>query len=366
MKTKGFTLIELLAVIVILAILALIAIPRIADIIDNSEESATLAVGRNYLRAVEQAILNKNLKEKFNPSECEIQNDGNLVCDGKLLEIEMTGTRPSEGTIVIDKKVPVSVDGMLLDGYVLNMRENENLVVFRRIEDITPQGTYLMTTPSVSNADTRFLGQDKINRSQVETIVIKNKKKVPSNAIYSWDVSAAKDQSVMVWYTDVDSNGLYELYIGGEGGVKANPNSSSLFIHFLNLKSIDLKYLDTNKVTSMYYMFYYCEKLKTLDVSNFKTSLVSNMGGMFARCYSLTELDLSSFDTSKVTNMSYMFSGCSKVKTIDIRNAVFSSEATSTDMFSNNPTLTTIYVKDADTKTFIDGRTSGVTVTIAA
>ena len=64
MKVKGFTLIELLAVIVILAIIALIAVPIILNIIDDSKESTVLVSGKNYIRALEQQILSKNIRTK--------------------------------------------------------------------------------------------------------------------------------------------------------------------------------------------------------------------------------------------------------------------------------------------------------------
>ena len=63
MKNKGFTLIELLAVIVILAIIALIATPIILGIIKDAKEQSTKNSAYNYLDAVEQAIVRKNLTE---------------------------------------------------------------------------------------------------------------------------------------------------------------------------------------------------------------------------------------------------------------------------------------------------------------
>lgn len=96
---KGFTLIELLAVIVILAIVALIATPIILDIIKDAKEQSTMRSAENYIDAIEQAIVRKNLREKFNPIRCEIISD-RLDCDGIPLEVEIDGEAPKEGTII--------------------------------------------------------------------------------------------------------------------------------------------------------------------------------------------------------------------------------------------------------------------------
>ena len=103
---RGFTLIELLAVIVILAIIALIATPIVLSIIEDTKESAVLRSAEHYLSAVEQSIMKKNLDAggSFSPNICEVQSDGNLLCDGKdELKIEVSGERPSSGTITFDK-----------------------------------------------------------------------------------------------------------------------------------------------------------------------------------------------------------------------------------------------------------------------
>ena len=120
MKNKGFTLIELLAVIVILAIIALIATPIVINMIGNSKESADERSSELYLDAVEQAVARKNLTEKFSPSTCEIQSDGNLKCDGDtLLEVQVENTKPTSGTITFEK-------GKII-GYNFTLGSKENL-----------------------------------------------------------------------------------------------------------------------------------------------------------------------------------------------------------------------------------------------
>ena len=123
MKNKGFTLIELLAVIVILAIIALIATPIVINMIGNSKESADERSAELYLDAVEQAVARKNLTEKFSPSTCEIQSDGNLKCDGDtLLEVQVENTRPTSGTITFEKGKIIGYN------FTLGSKENVKLV----------------------------------------------------------------------------------------------------------------------------------------------------------------------------------------------------------------------------------------------
>ena len=123
MKNKGFTLIELLAVIVILAIIALIATPIVINMIGNSKESADERSAELYLDAVEQAVARKNLTEKFSPSTCEIQSDGNLKCDGDtLLEVQVENTKPTSGTITFEKGKIIGYN------FTLGSKENVKLV----------------------------------------------------------------------------------------------------------------------------------------------------------------------------------------------------------------------------------------------
>ena len=93
---------------------------------------------------------------------------------------------------------------------------------------------------------------------------------------------------------------------------------SEIFNYCPLLTTIDVSKWDTSKVTNMSYMFRECNSLTTLDVSNFNTSNVTNMSFMFRECNSLTTLDVSKWDTSKVTDMYGMFNGCNKLITLDV------------------------------------------------
>ena len=102
---KGFTLVELLAVIVILAVIALIATPIVLSIINDTKESAVIRSAEMYVGAVENKIMQENMKlgGKLNPKECTVNTDGNVTCDGTPLEIEVNGDKPDSGLITYDR-----------------------------------------------------------------------------------------------------------------------------------------------------------------------------------------------------------------------------------------------------------------------
>ena len=173
----------------------------------------------------------------------------------------------------------------------------------------------------------------------------------PKETELTWDVSKAKDGSVMSYLVqNEDNNSLYDLYIQSNVGVKANSNSSGLFYGFTKLANIEgLEYFDTSSATDMSGMFLGCSSLISLDVSNFDTSNVTDMGFMFFGCSNLTSLDASSFDTNNVTNMSNMFLNCSNLTSLDVSNFDTSSVTDMSSMFDNCSSLTSLDVSNFDT-----------------
>ena len=137
------------------------------------------------------------------------------------------------------------------------------------------------------------------------------------------------------------------------------PTSLSRFFKDLTkLETITgLEYLNTEKVTDMSYMFYYCSSLTSLDVTHFNTANVRNMERMFYCCSSLTSLDVTHFNTANVRNMSYMFTSCSSLTSLDV---TYFNTANVTDMhymFSNCVALTSLYLTNFNTEkvTYMDG-----------
>ena len=140
---KGFTLIELLAVIVILAIIALIATPIVLNIIKDSRDSATLRSGENYMDAVSNAIARENMKQggTFSPTSCDVKEDGNLLCDGEEITVDVDKEKPSGGSITFNKGKVEDVSLNYENGKTIVDDEKGNLVYGEPIPDAVSFGT---------------------------------------------------------------------------------------------------------------------------------------------------------------------------------------------------------------------------------
>ena len=196
--------------------------------------------------------------------------------------------------------------------------------------------TEFIDSTEIAFETTNFLST-KIPKNKIESIdFIKiNPEEIPENSIGEYDVSLAKNRSVLLYYTDNDSDELYEVMIGTETGTTVASSGFGLFSWLTNMSNINLTNLDTSKVTTMANMFYNSVKLTEIDVGYLNTSKVTNMSGMFYSDYYLldegglwVEIDpilekiegLENLDTSNVTNMSRMFSGCIHLDSIDFSN----------------------------------------------
>lgn len=172
----------------------------------------------------------------------------------------------------------------------------------------------------------------------------------------SWDVSAAKDEKIMSYLIKNDKaaeteEDTYTLYIQGNNGIEASPNSKYLFFNFSILESIEgLEYLDTSQVTNMASMFYGCNNLQSLDISSFDTSNVTSMSGMFNGCQNIISLDLSHFNTSNVTAMSSMFWNCKSLTTLDLSNFDTIKVTDMGGMFGASYNLTYLDISNFDTR----------------
>ena len=110
-----------------------------------------------------------------------------------------------------------------------------------------------------------------------------------------------------------------------------------------------IEYLNTEKVTSMIYMFDGCTKLESLDLTNFNTAVVKSMTYMFNNCSTLTSLNLSNFNTAKVTDMSSMFEGCTKLASLDLSNFNTEKVMYMSNMFYNCSALTSLDLRKFNT-----------------
>ena len=133
---------------------------------------------------------------------------------------------------------------------------------------------------------------------------------------------------------------------------------TSLYQFFYGLKNLetitDLKYLNTEKVTNMYSMFYNCSKLTSLDVTKFNTANVTDMSYMFYNCSSLTSLDVTHFNTANVTDMSHMFYNCSSLTSLDVTHFNTEKVTGMNGMFKSCSSLTSLDVTHFNTANVAD------------
>ena len=177
-------------------------------------------------------------------------------------------------------------------------------------------------------------------------------KKVTSNNIESLDLNHAvivnkPTVGDMCRLLGINSTAIKSVVFDKSFKTYAPTSLYGFFRGLTKLETIkDLKYLKTEQVTNMSYMFSDCSALTSLDLSNFNTAKVRDMSYMFYRCSALSSLDLSNFNTAIVTNMSYMFSDCSTLSSLDLSNFYTKEVRDMSYMFSRCSALTTIYASD--------------------
>ena len=214
---------------------------------------------------------------------------------------------------------------------------------------VTVGNATLMVARYGTGKDTDNYLRSNVAKNKIESIKFVKGQVPTSGIIEQFDASADNDNSIIGYYTDEDSNDMYELTFVSETNIEANQNSSYLFRYLSNVKEIAFDNFDTSKVTNMGDMFGYCRSLTSLDVSKFDTSQVTNMAQMFFVCSSLTSLDVSKFDTSQVTNMANMFFECSSLTSLDVSKFDTSKVTNMNSMFGYCSSLTSLDVSKFDT-----------------
>ena len=243
---------------------------------------------------------------------------------------------------------------------------------------VTVGNATLMVAASGSSDTDNYL-RSNIAKNKIERIKFVKGQVPTSGIIEQFDASEAEDSSIIGYYTDEDSNDMYELTFVSETNIEANQNSSYLFYYLSNVKeiafdnfdtsqvtntksmfsecsnltSLDVSKFDTSQVTNMSFMFHYCRSLTSLDVSKFDTSQVTHMMSVFDRCSSLTSLDVSKFDTSKVIYMMGMFIGCSSLTSLDVSKFDTSKVIYMTKMFYECSSLTSLDLSNFNTRNVV-------------
>lgn len=278
-----------------------------------------------------------------------VSNRGNI--DAKVSEINATldGPEAIKYTVEGIKKGDIIKEGVTKEVIItIKFDENATVIPSNKTSTLNINFTCIQNTQSIptENLTVYKTRMKKAENSPSETTNFFNgpiaRNKIKKITFYdtlnvqgysnNFDISEDSSGKVLAWYK-TDSNGYYELAIGQDGGVIANPNMSYYFQHLTALEEINLEKLDTFGVTNMANLFYGASSLKKADLSNFDTGNVTNISRMFYNCSSLAELNVSSFVTTKVTDMSNMFYNCNSLTELNINNFDTSNVSNMSRMF---------------------------------
>ena len=204
-----------------------------------------------------------------------------------------------------------------------NMENNSNMMnksLIGKIDVGVETNVIVSDNSTPSSGDSTFLNTS-IARKNIKTLKYVDNLNIPEGATVV-DVSKNGDNTIKMWYNEADANGNYDITIGSNNIIYANPSGSNLFSNLTNVTSIDLSNMDTSGIVGMNGMFENDKVLTNIVFGdNFNTSNATNMTAMFRGCNNLTELDLRMFDTSNVKSMYNMFAE-SGIKNVNLSSFV--------------------------------------------
>ena len=234
-----------------------------------------------------------------------------------------------------------------LDG---NMENNSNMMNKSLVGkiDVGVETNVLTNTESSISSTSKFLNTE-VPRQNIKTLKYVDNLNIPEGATVV-DVSKNNDNTIKMWYNEADANGNYDITIGSNNTIYANPSSFELFSNLTNVTSIDLSNMDTSGMTNMFNMFSDNTSLTNITFGdNFNTANVTNMGGMFKNCTILKTIDLSSFDTSNATIFASMFMNCQGLQNLDLKSFNTSNVERMETMFYNCSSLTSLDLSSFNT-----------------
>ena len=234
-----------------------------------------------------------------------------------------------------------------LDGNIENNFNMMNKSLVGKI-DVGVETNVITNTESNISSTSKFLNTE-VPRQNITTLKVVDNLDIPEGATVV-DVSKNNDNTIKMWYNEADANGNYDITIGSNNTIYANPSSFELFSNLTNVTSIDLSNMDTSGVINMSNMFSDNTSLTNITFGdNFNTANVINMSGMFKNCTILKTIDLSSFDTSNATIMSNMFMNCQGLQNLDLKSFNTSNVTSMLSMFYNCSSLTSLDLSSFNT-----------------
>lgn len=140
------------------------------------------------------------------------------------------------------------------------------------------------------------------------------------------------EENPFPWHDDADKRQFVTVKV--EEGVVAGTSCKGMFANMGRVTRIDLRGLDTSRVTDMSGMFRFEEfehegslvssVLETIIFQDLDTKNVTTMAGMFRGCKSLKDIRNFTLNTSNLVHMNSMFEDCESIAEIDLGNCDFS------------------------------------------
>lgn len=218
--------------------------------------------------------------------------------------------------------------------YIAEFSDDKRTMTFKGSDDdLVPGKTIDTSDLHADNYNSPFGGYDRM-------IYV-------NNVIFDLSYKDARPKSTKNWF----NNAQYLTTINHIDylNTESVTNMHGMFYYCRNLTSLDVSRFSTSNVTDMAYMFYNCEKITSLDVSKFNTAKVTNMTFMFAFNTSLTSLDVTHFNTNNVTDMGMMFYACEKLTSLDVTHFNTEKVTNMKDMFYDCKLLTSLDVSSFNT-----------------
>ena len=328
---KGFTLIELLAVILILGIIALIAIPTVNKILNEAREGAFITSSKNIMKAMEESCQTSLIRGK-NPTL------GYTFTDGKInISLNVKGTMPDDGYVFLNNDCAITDYYLKKQNYTYTNGED-----FRQ--------NYMLKEKSTNQSIFKEMYPDYFD--SIVSVNFVNHLTIPEGAIGEQDPSLSGEGKIKSWLIQDGLN--YNLYIGSEGKIFANTNSSYLFHNLQSVIRYDLSNFNTNFTTNMTALFSQNISLTSIDVNKLIIDNVKTIERMFYNCNKLVNIDVSNWNTSNITNMSDVFNDCVKIQRLDVSKWDVSNVTTMYHLFEHCRTLTSLDVTNWDTSKVVN------------
>lgn len=319
-ENKGITLLALIVTIIVLLILAGISVSALTgdnSIIKQAGNAKNESENAKEREALELAVVKAMGKDqRGNIAEDKLRPE----LEGYNATIEKIGKRFIVTFNTSGKKYKIDQNGDIDEYNRKVFKEGETTSIYAKLytDKTLILSSFNYTDPS-RTVQTDY-SNNKTWRSSDFTKIVIYDEIAPGSGYYMFNSCKALEEIENIENLHTENMN----------------NMHGMFYNCQSLKSLDLSYFDTSKVTVMSWLARYCTSLETIDLSSFDTSNVTVMNSMFENCKALKELDLSSFDTSKVTNMANMFSSCEVCTRINLGNNFDTSSVTNMScMFSS-------------------------------